>query len=463
MQLVGRILRVHRRLQGRSRQPSTLPEPLRYGYVFLADPEAQTAVDLAGQRINQIQTEYAKVSPTTIAVRVGGQPPMVQLAGAGGQLGLFQTPPTTPDEAEAESAADEFTTGANFDFGKFFGESVNVSGDADAETKRVPGTLATYRYALRAGMPRRFKTVVSAPNEVTEEDCANRFLISTRELFDALKSRIKVERKTLDVFTGQLALDFVGAALEPRRAAWLAQEALKKAGDFDARELRFALLRKAEAVMREEFMDEADDPEKVKHLLDVLLTVHPELLAAAQRATRATTAMLADADDPPPEMESAEALPHSPRNVYGVLPADLNSWERGFVQVLEHDANAVVQWWHRNLPGKDWSVKIAPKRRGFTTFAKCNSPITAPRRFRFLKACAWKPSSARRCFGLLERRFGTRRSSTSRILRPSREAARFPMSSQNCSRRAWRMECRRGISATCVAASRGSPMPLAGK
>ena len=76
--------------------------------------------------------------------------------------------------------------------------------------------------------------------------------------------------------------------------------------------------------------------------------------------------MLADADEIPPELESAEALPHSPRNVYGVLPADLNSWERGFVQVLEHDANAVVQWWHRNLPGKDWSVNVMlPDGRGF--------------------------------------------------------------------------------------------------
>ena len=36
VQLVGRILRVHRRLQGRA-QAKTLPEPLSYGYVFLAD------------------------------------------------------------------------------------------------------------------------------------------------------------------------------------------------------------------------------------------------------------------------------------------------------------------------------------------------------------------------------------------------------------------------------------------
>src|SRR5260370_9247506 len=72
VQLVGRILRVHRRLQGRARA-KTLPEALRYGYVFLADAEAQVGLDLAGQRINQLQTEYAKVSPTTAVVQIGGQ------------------------------------------------------------------------------------------------------------------------------------------------------------------------------------------------------------------------------------------------------------------------------------------------------------------------------------------------------------------------------------------------------
>ena len=46
IQLVGRILRVHRKLQGRARTKS-LPEILRYGYVFLADAEAQTGLDLA--------------------------------------------------------------------------------------------------------------------------------------------------------------------------------------------------------------------------------------------------------------------------------------------------------------------------------------------------------------------------------------------------------------------------------
>jgi type III restriction enzyme len=87
VQLVGRILRFHRRLQGRARAKS-LPEILKFGYVFLADATAQDGLDRAGQRINRLRTEYAKVSPTTAVVRIGEQV-YVQVVGEDGQMSLL--------------------------------------------------------------------------------------------------------------------------------------------------------------------------------------------------------------------------------------------------------------------------------------------------------------------------------------------------------------------------------------
>ncbi len=55
IQVVGRILRVHRELQARAVSKS-LPESLRCGYVFLADAENQTGLIGAGEKINSIQT-----------------------------------------------------------------------------------------------------------------------------------------------------------------------------------------------------------------------------------------------------------------------------------------------------------------------------------------------------------------------------------------------------------------------
>jgi type III restriction enzyme len=56
VQLVGRILRTHRRLQGR-----IVPDALKFGYVLLADIDSQGGLDAAGQRINRIKTQLATV------------------------------------------------------------------------------------------------------------------------------------------------------------------------------------------------------------------------------------------------------------------------------------------------------------------------------------------------------------------------------------------------------------------
>gem|GEM_PF-1357289 len=104
VQLVGRILRVHRRLQGRARA-KTLPVLLRYGYVFLADAEAQVGLDLAGQRINKMQTEFAKVSPTTAIMWIGNKA-FVQGLGPDGQTQLFPVASPIPAHLELRESGE---------------------------------------------------------------------------------------------------------------------------------------------------------------------------------------------------------------------------------------------------------------------------------------------------------------------------------------------------------------------
>lgn len=67
-QIVGRILRVHHKLQGIS-----LPDLLKYGYVILADSESQEGIHIAAQKINAIKTQLTSVSPFTMLVKVTGQ------------------------------------------------------------------------------------------------------------------------------------------------------------------------------------------------------------------------------------------------------------------------------------------------------------------------------------------------------------------------------------------------------
>jgi hypothetical protein len=372
VQLVGRILRVHRTLQAKAAK-GKLPDDLRYGYVFLADPTAQTGIDLAGQRINRIQTEYAKVSQKTTVVNVGGRA-TVQAVAVGGQFSLFpqstsgwpmnDAPQAQDGDGKAENYADE-----DFDLGGFFrmaAEDESGSQGGSGASSR-PAPPRRYTYPLREDAPRFFQTQeLSDDVTATEEDCAQRFLISTRALFEAIRSRVKVERKTLDVFTGQMQFDLMGAELEPSEIERRALRALQHSPVFDPRELRRALLGKVEAVLREEFLDEANDPQAVRRMLDTLLALHPEMLYDAQRSALAKHAMILPADPLPVIWESDEALPSSNRNLYGIMPADLNSWEQHFAQVLDHDQSGAVTWWHRNQPHKPWAVNVLlPDGRGF--------------------------------------------------------------------------------------------------
>ena len=372
VQLVGRILRVHRLLQGRA-QANRLPEALNYGYVFLAAAETQTGLDIAGQKINAIQTEYAKASTATVALRFGEGLGGVSKVDESGQIqffGLETEEVSIKSSEETYGLPPESVPRMSFDFGKFFGSSEEPD-DGDTPNKgpkQVAGPVKTHRYTLRAGVPSHFKTQeVCADNEVTEEDCAQRFIVSTRDLLEAMKKSIPVEKRTLDVFAQTIQQEFNFAAdLSATEAAKRAYEALCKNKTFDPRELRRAMLRKMESVMRDEAMEEAGDPEKVSHFLNMILATHSKLLWEAQKKALAAHMEIQEAEELPTELTSPEPLQRSPRNIYEVMPPGLNGWEKEFAELLDHDPHKVVNWWHRNPPDKPWSVNVLmPNGRGF--------------------------------------------------------------------------------------------------
>jgi type III restriction enzyme len=377
VQLVGRILRVHRRLQGRARA-KTLPEILRYGYVFLADAESQEGLDKAGQRINALQTEYAKVSRTTAVVVVAGKP-QVQVLGQDGQSFLLTL--------EVQSSGGGLATGLDQKDG-----SLVVSGaggdwrgtmveliaggfstapeSGDVAMKGIPSIVSRNRYELRAGVPRRFKTqVVSGDNEATEEDCAQRFIVSSSDLLRAMAANVDVTARNLEIFTQQLTLNLhIKADIDPRQAALAANKVLQEGGIFDARELRFALLRKVAATLKEwSFVEMAADADKVLHMLNVILLGRPEVLREAKKAAQAQHLGVEEAEEIPATLESDGPLGISRLNVYGRMPMDMDStWERSFAETLDADSLGVVRWWHRNPPKKDWSVRVVLEDgRGF--------------------------------------------------------------------------------------------------
>ena len=371
VQLVGRILRVHRRLQGRARA-GTLPPLLKYGYVFLADASAQEGLDRAGQRINKLQTSYAQLSPTTAVVQVAGQT-QVQVVGIDGQTRFFdltsETQRAAPGVEEAAGTTEDLARPTGGIVGWLM-EDMGVSTAPTAGTATAGGVRrnaqGVYPYPLRSDVPRRFKTQsVAADNVATEEDCAQRFVVSSAEILRALAAKVGVKRRTLEVFTHQQEMEFTYAELDPEQAARAALKVLTRNQNFDARVLRQTLLAKLKATLAEEGLDESEDESRIAHMLNVILTGHPELLYDAQKAALAAHFTVEETEEElPAEIANETPLIASRYNVYQVVPADLNGWERSFAEELDGDDTNIVLWWHRNLPNKPWSVQVLLKDGG---------------------------------------------------------------------------------------------------
>jgi superfamily II DNA or RNA helicase len=364
VQLVGRILRVHRRLQGRK-----MPELLEYGYVFLADAEMQTGIDTAGQRINQLRTEYAKLSPSTAIVRVGGGS-MVQVIDVGGQTKFFQEPAR---QTGINRINDDFSAPATTHQGSFALDCLigPRHGMIEGDDRPFPVPLPSKRlhtYPLKTSAPHRFKTqVLPVDFDEVEEECAARFAISANELIKAIAGKVRVQKKTLDVFTQQLELELTSATFSAAEVALQAQRILCRSEIFHAKELRRQLLaRLAKEFESHGIEDYADNPARLTHALNLILVQRPKLLTEAQKAALGEHTIVQEAEAIPTELKEEVPLSGSLHNVYGVMPRGMNSWERKFGELLDRDLDGLVLWWHRNERQKPWSVRvILPDGRGF--------------------------------------------------------------------------------------------------
>jgi hypothetical protein len=227
--------------------------------------------------------------------------------------------------------------------------------------------VQSYRYKLRDDVPRVFRSQrLPEDSTATEEDCARRFRITVPALFEAQNKRLSLQKKTLEVFTGQLLFEDLAADMQPAEIERRALLALQRSEAFDPRELQRALLEQTRAVMKEHKMKDCDDRDAVRRMLHTILVTHPELLHDAQRQALAQFAVVENADPLPDTLESEIALETSARNVYNIIPGGLNSWETDLVRRLDTDNSGTILWWHRNPPHKPWAVSVLlPNGRQF--------------------------------------------------------------------------------------------------
>ena len=372
VQIVGRILRVDRRLQGRQ-----VSELLKYGYVFLADAQKQTGLTGAADKINAIRTEMSAISPFTMLVTIGGQT-SVQVVENGRQSSLLATPyaqPPLPELEAHDSGPASPYTGQRPLFENFiFPPSTSP---ADTPDKSTPGKAPPLsfgqqpghqNYGLREGMPRVFKTERRNLDTAGLLECIEKLIqLDGNVLTAGLRRAVTVKRKQEEIFTHDVIYDELQARLSDADIAIRGQHLLFEPDYLDARELQKALLNRLTNECKERGFDELlEAPENMRRAMHLILIAHKNLLRDAVRTCSARHKELVDTALLPETVTWPTGCTTARFGAYGVFPPDLNSHELAFAQLLDADTSATVEWWHRNEHCKPSSVGLVmPDGKGY--------------------------------------------------------------------------------------------------
>jgi len=355
IQVVGRILRVHRRLQGRE-----VPELLRNGYVFLADAENQTGLTGAADKINAIRTGLSEISPYTMVVNIAGQN-QVQIVRNGQSTMLSIEPnPTAQYDLAQDSGVGVYV--AN---GSLSGAMQNVLDgfvlampEAQTEqTRRVAAALSgTSHFPLKiSGL--KFKTErMPLGTDALLACIGGKIAIGERELNEGRRAKTTVIRREEEIFTRTVTDTKYQARISEAEIARRAQRVLFEPDYLDPRDLHAVLIKR----LQSEY--EARGFEYTQHeldlVLDLILVAFPSLIRQAARECAAQYAELMDTSPLPVSIELPSGARTSRLNVYGVMPPDLNRDEIAFAEMLDSDLSGTVEWWHRNEPRKPWSIGL---------------------------------------------------------------------------------------------------------
>ena len=371
VQIVGRILRVDRRLQGRQ-----VSELLKYGYVFLADAEKQTGLTGAADKINAIQTEMSAISPFTMLVTIGGQT-RVQVVENGRQPSLLPTswePPGLPELKTAEAPPTPPQTGQQSLLEGFI--LTPPPSPANKPGRSTPGSVpcpsfpqapGQQHYGLRDGIPRVFKTERRNLNTSGLLQCVEKLIkLDGNVLTAGLRQAVTIKRKEEEIFTHDVTYGELQARLSDADIAIRGQRLLFEPDYLDPRELQKALLNRLTNECRERGFDELlESPENLRRAMHLILIAHKNLLRDAVRTCSGQHKELVDTAPLPETVTWPTGSATARLGVYGVFP-DLNNDELAFAQLLDADMSETVEWWHRNESCKPYSVGLVmPDGRGY--------------------------------------------------------------------------------------------------
>lgn len=376
IQIVGRIMRVHRAVQ----RAEDVPLKLQYGYVFISNRDGQQGLAEAASRINSIRTELADVTENVTVVEIGGQGLSVQTT-EHGQTTFFPTTENLEiDGAEdlQQSASASYIPPTQPDLlGDTINQTLGHMGIADDDfkpsypplnengKKTQDFSLEYNEYPLRSDLdfPRCFFKAVTKPddeNKIISDVVSYLNLPLIYHL--SLRENIDINVTTTEIFEGVVEdPERFQMQLSDANLAKTAQYSLNLAdrdGYIDPRKFKRAIEEALQIEYRKNGIANSDDRTLIRKGVNRLLALYPERFKRAVKEAVNRNTVAEEAEPLPEKVGSDFALVASRLNIYGVFPNDLNTWEKKFAVLLDEDATGSVKWWHRNPVHKPFSVFI---------------------------------------------------------------------------------------------------------
>lgn len=395
-QVVGRIMRVHRLIQGRAQ----VPELLKHGYVFLANQEDQEGLRNAAELINEMRAQEPQLGQQTVlTLEVGADASEMTLVNTQGEgetvlslaAGDASTPPTLPTEALAVSpllgnvSAEVLETARNLVSqlqGRGQLDLLNAgstampaplspsnvtppAGGPATTTPRAPtltdvliaAVVPMKRYPRKREAPLTLKTELlpSMPDNFEEQVVS--LVDFTRVLGDRDRTGTQLTQRTEELFTEDESPfdENILAQLSPSAIAERAKQVALPFDDVDERDFLHRLEQRFRDALTRQGIAVPADAEVIRRQLDLVLVRNPKLVREAHKRVRASLVEVRDVSLPDALIEPA-GLPRSARNVYGVFPPGLNKDEREFANLLDTDPEVI--WWHRNPSDKPSSIAL---------------------------------------------------------------------------------------------------------
>lgn len=367
IQVVGRIMRVHPLLQ---RRPGT-PQVLNFGYVFLANREAQQGLMGAATVINKLQEHTVDTMPETV-VTITADSSFVQVVKTGQTAAIF--PPTNPaaltavtpdgsDSSALPGTVEQSAPTLRYTSSLFSELNQTVLTHGVHEGPTALGCAfqleaeELYKYPLKVeGLP-AFVTEFMPPQPDDFAAQLVSFIDFTAVLADRHRNRTRLTKRTLDVLaeTDTPEDEDVWATMSPVGIAQRARQVAFEYQDVDSRQFLRALKQRFRDALERGGFELPSSDEDLTQQLELILVRNPKLIRQAHKRCRASQ-IVAQSLTLPPEHHSPFRLEAAKRNVYGIFPADLKPEELCFAEIL--DTSPDVVWWHRN-PSQQPGLSVA--------------------------------------------------------------------------------------------------------